>query len=115
MGSPTMARYEMRHSTSNLQDVLHGGRPRDEGPHVKKASDRNSESGIDYVVRVDLDELGIAEDEFDDLQSLFLIFDSDRDGILNLRELHKMVKCLGLHVGLEEAKTLANLVSVDTA
>ena len=51
-------------------EVLHGGRPKHEEPHVKKIKKRTYEK-IEYILRVDLESLGINEDDFDDLQSLF--------------------------------------------
>ena len=41
------------------------------------------------------EELKINDDEFDDLQSLFILFDLDKDGILNFKEYEKLLKCLG--------------------
>ena len=80
---------QLGNSTSNLLETLHGGRPKDEEPHVKKNAKKNSEK-VDYIVSVDLvsglshistgsfihllqESLGIDEDEFDDLQSLFQV------------------------------------------
>ena len=51
-------------------EVLHGGRPKHEEPHVKKIKKRTYEK-IEYILRVDLESLGINEDDFEDLQSLF--------------------------------------------
>lgn len=108
-----MARWEqLGRSNSNLLEVLHGGRPRDEEPHVKKSARRRKD--IDYILKVDLDELGISEDEFDDLQSLFQLFDHDRDGILNLRETRKLLKCLGFRTSEEQTRSMVALVSCDT-
>jgi len=107
-----MARYELARSSSNLLEVLHGGRPRDEDPHVKKSARRKKD--IDYILKVDLDEIGISEDEFDDLQSLFQLFDHDRDGILNLRETKKLLRCLGLRTNEEQTRDMVALVSCDT-
>ena len=45
--------FQLGNSTSNLLEVLHGGRPKDEEPHVKKSAKKNSEK-IDYIVKVDL-------------------------------------------------------------
>ena len=71
-----------------LCGVLHGGRPDDEEPHVKKTLKRFGVK-IDLILRVDLvrpihlsvliemtlfqKSLGISEDDFDDLQSLFQV------------------------------------------
>ena len=41
------------------------------------------------------DELKIDDDEFEDLQSLYKLFDLDRDGILNFKEYEKLLRCLG--------------------
>ena len=41
------------------------------------------------------DELKIDDDAFDDLQSLYELFDRDRDGILNCKEFEKLLRCLG--------------------
>ena len=51
-------------------EVLHGGRPKHEEPHVKKIKKRTYEK-TEYILRVDLESLGINEDDFEDLQSLF--------------------------------------------
>ena len=57
-------------------ELLHGGRPKHEEPHVKKIKKRNHEK-IEYILRVDLESLGINEDDFEDLQSLFeVVLDS---------------------------------------
>ena len=49
---------------------MHGGRPKHEEPHVKKIKKRTYEK-TEYILRVDLESLGINEDDFEDLQSLF--------------------------------------------
>ena len=77
-----------------MNDVLYGGRPKNEEPHVKRTTKKKSEK-IDYIVRVDLEELKIGDDEFEDLQSLFILFDLDKDGILNAKEFEKILRCLG--------------------
>ena len=41
------------------------------------------------------DALKIGDDEFEDLQSLYQLFDLDRDGILNFKEYEKLLRCLG--------------------
>ena len=82
---------ELTKSTSNLNDVLYGGRPKNEEPHVKRTTKKKSEK-IEYIVRVDLDELKINDNEFEDLQSLFVLFDLDKDGILNFKEYEKLAQ-----------------------
>ena len=42
------------HSTSNLLDLLHGGRPKDEEPHVKRSLAKKDNDGIEYICRVNL-------------------------------------------------------------
>ena len=61
------------------------------------------------------------EDEFEELQCLFQVsdiltlmssgrfnpfiaqlFDRDKDGVLNIREFQAIVKCLGLHLKIEQ-------------
>jgi len=104
--------YQSGSSQSNLLEMLHGGRPRNEEPHVKKSMKKHGEK-VDLILRVDLDELGISEDEFDDLQSLFQLYDHDKDGILNLKETQKVLRCLGFRTSEDQAKSLARLVSCD--
>lgn len=106
-----MAR-ELAKSSSNLNDIVYSGRPRNEEPHVKKTTKKKSEK-IEYIVRVDLDELKIDDEEFDDLQSLYQLFDLDKDGILNFKEYEKLLRCLGYRLGEEQARLLASSVSVD--
>ncbi|XP_023342296.1 uncharacterized protein LOC111712021 [Eurytemora carolleeae] len=44
---------QLASSTSNLMEVLHGGRPKDEEPHVNKKIKKKRER-TEYIVRVDL-------------------------------------------------------------
>ncbi|TRY67218.1 hypothetical protein TCAL_15846, partial [Tigriopus californicus] len=81
-------------SSSNLNDIVYSGRPRNEEPHVKKTTKKKSEK-IEYIVRVDL------------------LFDLDKDGILNFKEYEKLLRCLGYRLGEEQARLLATSVSVD--
>ena len=50
----------------------HPGRPETEDPHVKKTMKAKREI-TEYICKVDQDELGILEDEFDDLKDLFKV------------------------------------------
>ena len=45
--------FQLAKSTSNLNDLTHSGRPRNEEPHVKKTTKKKSEK-VEYIVRVDL-------------------------------------------------------------
>ena len=73
-----------------LAEPVHKGRPKDEEPHVKRVPiKKENDSGIEYIVRFDLvsqiekvnlynkelmafqEELGILEDEIEELQTLF--------------------------------------------
>lgn len=103
---------DLSKSTSNLQDVVYGGRPRGEEPHVKRTTKKKQEN-IEYIVRVDLDELKINDDDFEDLQSLYKLFDLDKDGILNFKEYEKLLRCLGYRLTDQQAQELAGSVSVD--
>lgn len=103
---------EVSRSTSNLTEALHGGRPKNEDDHVTKKKLRNGEK-ITLNLNVDLDSLGISEDEFEDLQSLFQLFDYDRDGILNLRETQKLLRCLGFKANDDQTRAMIGEVSVD--
>ena len=44
---------ELTKSTSNLNDVLYGGRPKNEEPHVNKTKKKTYEK-IEYILREDL-------------------------------------------------------------
>ena len=45
-----MAGFEL-----DILETLHKGRPKDEEPHVKRAvSKKGNDSGIEYIIRVDL-------------------------------------------------------------
>ena len=50
---------------------------------------------MDYLVRVDLDKLGIDEKQFEEMQELFKMFDGDRDGVLSLKEFERLMGVLG--------------------
>merc|ERR1712156_290606 len=95
MLSPTQS--ELSSEQQVMLEMLHGGRPRNEEPHVKKRMGKHGEK-VDLILRVDLEELGITDDEFDDIQSLFQLYDHDKDGILNFKETRKVLRCLGLRV-----------------
>jgi len=84
-----------------------------EEAHVSRKKLRHGEK-VELLVKVELDELGINEDEFDDLQSLFQLFDYDKDGILNLRETQKLLRCLGFKANEEQTRAMIGQVSVDT-
>jgi len=103
---------EISKSSSNLQEITFSGRPRGEEPHVIRKVKRKVEH-VEYIVRVDLDELKIDDDQFDDLQSLYQLYDFDTDGILNFKEFEKLLRCLGYRLTEEAAQTLAATVSVD--
>ena len=124
-------KFQLSKSTSNLNDVVYGGRPRGEEPHVTRKIKKKIEQ-VEYIVRVDLvsipkfthinynqilpiyinpinkcnyfkhliflylqDELKIDDDLFEDYQSVYKLFDIDRDGILNFKEYEKLLRCLG--------------------
>ena len=44
---------KMSKSSSNLNEIVYSGRPKNEEPHVKKSVKKKSER-IEYIVRVDL-------------------------------------------------------------
>lgn len=98
----------------DILEDLHGGRPKDEEPHVKRSVSKKGKDGIEYLLRVDLEELEISEEEFDDLQSLFELFDNDKDGVLNLKEFQVMIRCLGIHLTSEQAQKFVSGVSCDS-
>ena len=80
----------------------------------------------EYICKVDQDELGIMEDEFDDLKDLFKVvtifvltltlrsslqmFDVDQDGILNLMEAQHVLGCLGFRGTSAESVNIRNNV-----
>ena len=70
------------------------GRPRDEEPHIKRCVKKKKEM-IEYIVRVNLQQLEIDENNFEELQELFRMFDNDKDGILSLKEFEKILSVLG--------------------
>ena len=66
---------ETKKSTLNLAGLLGPtppGRPANEEPHVKKTM-KNKKEKIELICRVDQEELGFDEDEFEDLKALFLV------------------------------------------
>ena len=38
----------------DILEDLHGGRPKDEEPHVKRSVSKKGKDGIEYLLRVDL-------------------------------------------------------------
>ena len=44
---------------------------------------------------MDLKQLNIDENNFEELQELFKMFDNDKDGILSLKEFEKILSVLG--------------------
>ena len=66
---------DVKRSTLNLTGLLgptHPGRPANEEPHVKKTM-KNKKEKIELICRIDQDELGFQEEEFDDLKALFTV------------------------------------------
>ena len=70
------------------------GRPKEEDPHIKQYT-KNKKEVTEYIVSVNLDELGIDKTMFDELKALFELFDQDRDGVLILAEFEKVLRALG--------------------
>ena len=70
------------------------GRPKDEDPHIKQYT-KNKREITEYIVSVNLDELGIETNMYEELKALFELFDLDRDGVLNLAEFEKVLRALG--------------------
>ena len=73
---------------------IHTGRPKDEEAHIKQFT-KNKKEIIEYIVNVELPELGIDDNTFKELQALFEMFDIDRDGVLSLAEFTKVLRVLG--------------------
>merc|ERR1711892_1019828 len=99
-------------SNNNLLNCVHGGRPVNELPHVRK-SPKKKQKKVDLILRVDLDSLSISDDEYDDLVCLFQLYDRDQDGILNTREMKKVLTCLGFRLSEEQVLSMARKVSCD--
>jgi len=99
-------------TTGLLNEVAHPGRPRDEEPHIKRSVKKKKEM-IEYIVRVNLQELEIDENNFEELQELFRMFDNDKDGVLSLKEFEKILSVLGRSATEDNAKKIADSISVD--
>ena len=86
---------QVGNSSNSLCEALHGGRPADEEPHIKKTMKRGGVK-IDLILRVGmvwtwvlsilvlhwvllLKPLGISEDDFEDLHSLFQVKNCSRN------------------------------------
>ena len=66
---------DLKKSVLNITGLLgptHPGRPSNEEPHVKKTM-KNKKEKIELICRIDQDELGFQEDEYDDLKALFMV------------------------------------------
>ena len=66
---------DLKKSVLNITGLLgptHPGRPSNEEPHVKKTM-KNKKEKIELICRIDQDELGFQEDEFDDLKDVFKV------------------------------------------
>ena len=50
---------------------------------------------VKFVTILFQDELKIDDDKFEEIQSLYQLYDIDRDGILNFKEYEKLLRCLG--------------------
>ena len=50
---------------------------------------------MEYLVNVDLDQLGLDEDSFEEFKTVFIMFDLDSDGVLALKEFERLISCLG--------------------
>ena len=56
-----------------LTGSIHTGRPKDEDPHIKQFT-KNKKEIIEYIVNVDLAQLGIDDNTFKELQGKDLSF-----------------------------------------
>lgn len=92
---------------------LHSGRPSDEEPHVKKTMKGKTEK-IELICRINQEELGYLEDEYEDLKALFQMFDFDQDGVVSLKEACGMLRCVGFGHHEEVIRPLVEPVSADT-
>ena len=91
---------DLKKSNSHLLGLLgptHPGRPHTEEPHVKKTM-KNKKEKIELICRVDQDQLGLQEDDYDDLKALFQMFDYDQDGVVSMKEGMGMLRCVGFPV-----------------
>ena len=61
---------------------------------MKKSVKRKKEV-VEYLLRADLDQLGIDESFFEELKTIFIMFDMDKDGVLSLKEFERLMSCLG--------------------
>ena len=77
-----------------LSGSIHTGRPKDEEPHIKQYT-KNKREITEYIVNVELSELGIDDNSFKELQTLFQMFDLDKDGVLAIAEFEKVLRALG--------------------
>ena len=95
-GEDDDAQDEFKKSTLNLAGLLgptHPGRPANEEPHVKKTM-KNKKEKIELICKVDQDELGFDEDEFDDLKALFTVrsYNIEKNNIWRKRS------CSNIHI-----------------
>lgn len=103
------AQDEFKKSTLNLAGLLgptHPGRPANEEPHVKKTM-KNKKEKIELICKVDQDELGFDEDEFDDLKALFTVrsYNIEKN---NIWRKHSCSIYLASEIGMLVCKTLNN-------
>ena len=75
-----------------LGEVAHPGRPKDEEPHIKRSVKKKQEV-IDYLVRVNLKELGIDETTFE-VSSVHCLFSVVVCLMLSLRNSKPSSECL---------------------
>ena len=106
---------ELRKSTVNLVGLLgplHPGRPANEEPHVKKSM-KNKKEKIELICRIDQDELGFQDDDYEDIKALFELFDYDQDGVVSMKEGQAMLRCLGVATDEENMELMVKSVGVD--
>ena len=116
-----MAGKEMAETAGLLGEVAHPGRPKDEEPHIKRSIKKKQEV-IDYLVRVNLEELGIDESSFE-VERLFRWVPSlsrsckrcseclttTRTGFFPSRNLRKCWLCWGDQVSLHQSNSAREL------
>merc|ERR1719431_140362 len=74
---------------------------------------KGKQENIELICRVDQDELGFHEDDFDDLKALFMLFDFDQDGVVSMKEAMGMLRCVGFRADEEQIKSFVCCVGVD--
>merc|ERR1711872_113321 len=82
---------------------------------VRRSKDKNGEEKIELLVLFDWEspDCNLNEDIINDMKELFMMFDTDQDGVISLGQIKSVFKCLGKRLTDEAIEDKVRLYTED--